>query len=318
MIIEMLHTIAPAFPVVFSTLGGALGQAFVGRQAAESLYQQPEAYKAIQKTKIIGLAITETGAILGLVISILFLLNPVPEASLYYASLGRIGIGLSIGVSGFIGGLMSSRPVVAACIATTRQPFFNGKILNLMFITQTLIMTPNIFGFLIALLIKAKLATAVSMAQGLQLLAAGICMGFGSIGPTIGLSTFAYAACMAIGKNKKIYGRIVSLTFVTEAMIETAAIFALLISLTILNWQVTPETPVAFGIAFIAAACCMALCTMAPGVSSGRTGAAACSKIAEIPEAAQNISRLNLLALAFIDSFPIYGLIVSITLLYFT
>ena len=318
MIIEMLHTISIVIPTLLSTLGSSLGQADIGVATTEAIYAQPEAYSALRKTSIIGLAITETASILGLVISILFLLNPVAEANFYYASFGRIGIAFAVGISGLMAGLMSAKPVVAACISTARQPFFNGKILNLMFITQTLIMTPNIFGFLIALLIRSKLNLVTSLVEGLQLLAAGICVGIGSIGPSIGLSTFAYAACIAIGENKKMYSKILSLTFVTEAMIETPAIFSLLISLSILQFSISPETDILRGIAFLAAAFCMGTSTIAAGMSSGNTGAAACRKIAEIPECAQQVSKINLLALALIDSFAIYGLIISIILLYLT
>lgn len=318
MIIEMLHTISVIIPTLFSTMGASLGQAAIGRQTIGAIYTQPEAHSPLRKVSIIGLAITETAAILGLVVSLVFLLSPVPEANFYYASLGRIGIGLAMGISGFMGGLLSAKPVVASAISVSRQPFFSAKILNLMFITQTLIMTPNIFGFLISLLIKSKIHLVTSLVEGLQLLSAGLVVGIGSIGPTIGLSTFAYAACLAVGKNKKMYNRILSLTFVTEAMIETPAIFALLISLSIMNFTVTPETDILRGIAFLSAALCMGVSSIAAGVSSGRTGAATCHKIAETPEVAQQVSKINILALALIDSFPIYGLIISIILIYVT
>lgn len=318
MIIEMLHTISVVIPTLFSTLGTSFGQAAIGKHTIQAIYRQPEAHSALRKTSIFGLAITETAGILGLVVSIMFILSPTPEAHPYYASFGRIGIALAMGISGFMGGLMASKPVIAACSSTARQPFFSAKILNLMFITQTLIMTPNIFGFLISLLIKSKLHLVTSLVEGLQLLAAGLVVGVGSIGPSIGLSTFAYAACIAVGKNKKMYNRILSLTFVTEAMIETPAIFALLVSLSIMNFNITPESDILKGIAFLSAAFCMGVSSIAAGISSGRTGAATCRKIAETPEVAQQVSKINILALALIDSFPIYGLIISIILIYVT
>jgi F-type H+-transporting ATPase subunit c len=318
MIIEMLHTVSIVIPVLFSIFGTSLGQARIGEHTIEAIDSQPEAYAALRKASIIGLAITETAAILGLVVSILFLLNPATEVNMYYASFGRMGIAIALGISGLMAGIMSAKPVIAACISTARQPFFSGKIINVMFITQTLIMTPNVFGFLIALLIRSKLPAVDSLVEGLQLLSAGIAVGIGSIGPSIGLSTFAYAACIAVGKNKKVYSKILSLTFVTEAMIETPAIFSLLISLSIINLPISSETDILRGIACLAAGSCMGVSSIAAGISSGRTGAAACAKIAEIPEMSQQVSKLNILALALIDSFPIYGLIIAITLLYVT
>lgn len=314
--IEAFYTLSIAFPVVFAALGAGIGQGLIGIKSLQAMNIQPHAGVEINRIALIGMTLTETSAILGLVVSILLLLDTSIPVSYHYAAFGKIGIGLAIGLTGFVAGIASSLPAQAACLSVARQPFFSNKILQLMLLTQTVIMTPNIFGFLIALLINLKTQNVSDLNGGLQLLAAGLSIGIGSIGPCIGLSMFAAAACTAIGINRKAYGKILPFTFVCEAIIETPVIFSLLIALLILNVTVGPTTPELQGIAFIGAALCMGLSTIGTGISAGRVGSSACYQIGNAPGIYPIISKIGLLALAMIDTFAIYGFIISIILIY--
>lgn len=314
--VEMMYVLSISIPVTMSALGAGIGQGLIGLKSLQAMDIQPSASSEINKISTVGLSLTETAAILGLVISIVLNLDTTVPLNYESAALGRLGIGIAIGLSGFIAGITSSLPAQAACLAVARQPFFANKILQLMLLTQTVIMTPNVFGFIIALLINLKVATATNLTQGLQMLAAGLSIGIGSIGPCIGLSLFAYSACQAIGINRKSYTKILPFTFIAEAIIETPVIFSLLIALLILNVKVSPTAPIIQGISFIAAAICMGLSTIGTGISAGRTGSAACEYIGQTPEHYSIISKVGLLALAMIDTFAIYGFIIAIILIY--
>ena len=314
--IELFYYIAIAIPVTLSAIGSGIGQGLIGNKAIKALHQQPQSANNISKICIIGVALTETTGILGAVISIMLLIDRTPMQDYFYASFGVFGIALAVGISGFCVGIASSLPAQAACNSLARQPFMNNKILNLMLITQTLIMTPNIFGFLVALLIKAKLATTITLTVAMQLLAAGISIGVGCIGPAIGLSLFAYSACAAVGINKKAYNKILTFTFVSEAIIETPAIFALLVSLTIITTNMD-QASFLKAFALLSAAICMGLCNISPGISSGRVGAKACEQIAFHLEQYPAFSKTTMLALAMIDTFAIYGLLTSMMLIFF-
>lgn len=54
-------------------LGGALGQGYTAGKAVEAIGRQPEAQGEITRTMVLGMAITETNAIYGLVIAIILL-----------------------------------------------------------------------------------------------------------------------------------------------------------------------------------------------------------------------------------------------------
>ena len=222
----------------------------------------------------------------------------------------------AIGLTSFIAGIASSLPAQAACLSVARQPFFSNKIIQLMLLTQSIIVTPNIFGFIIALLINMKLAHVDSLNGALQLLAAGMSIGIGSIGPCIGLSLFAASACTAIGKNRKAYGKVLPFTFICEGIIETPVIFSLLIALLILNIEITPTDFALQGIALLAGALCMSLSTIGTGINAGKVGAAACDQIGLNPDVYSIVSKIGLLALAMIDTFAIYGFIIAIMLIY--
>ena len=94
-----------------------------------------------------------------------------------------------------------------------------------MLITQSLIQTPVIFGLIVALLITASIGSVQTLVEGTQLLAAGICIGLGSIGPTIGLGRFTYQACYTAGINRSSYTKILPFTLISGAIIETPLIF---------------------------------------------------------------------------------------------
>lgn len=313
--IELLYYIALAAPATLSALGSGIGQGLIGKKALHAIHLQPEASSSISKVCIIGIALTETTGILGLVTSLLLLINPtVIDPS--YGTLCLSGIALAVGLSGLTVGIVSSYPAQAACEAIARQPFMHGKILNIMLITQTLIMTPNIFGFLVGLLIKNNMATATTLPVALQLFSSGLSIGGGSVGPAIGLSLFARAACRAVGFNKKAYSKILTFTFIGEAIIETPLIFSFIIALSILTTSMN-NAPILKGIALLASAICIALSTIAPGISSGKTGATTCDQIAQNIHQYSALSKTTLLALAMIDTCAIYGLLTSMMLIFF-
>ncbi len=314
--IESLYTLSIAFPMTFAALGAGIGQGLIGVKSLEAATIQPHATPEISRLSMIGMALTETSAIFGLVISIILLLDTSIPISYEYALFGKLGISIAIGLTSLVAGIASSLPAKSACLSVARQPFFSNKILQLMLLTQSLIMTPNIFGFLIALLINTQTSKVNSLNGGLQLLAAGLSIGVGSIGPCIGLSLFASAACTAIGINRKSYGKILPFTFICEAIIETPVIFSFLVALLILNASPIASDFSLQGIAFLTAALCMSLSTIGTGLSAGKVGSAACNQIGNAPEIYPIISKVGLLALAMIDTFAIYGFIIAIMLIY--
>lgn len=68
----------------------------------------------------------------------------------------------------------------------------------------------------------------------LKTIAAGIAIGFGAIGSAIGEGMIAAKALEAIGRNPEASDKVTTLMFVSMAITESTAIYALVVSLIIL------------------------------------------------------------------------------------
>jgi F-type H+-transporting ATPase subunit c len=68
-------------------------------------------------------------------------------------------------------------------------------------------------------------------AEAVKLLAAGICMGLGAIGPALGEGMIGARAMEAMSRNPKIADKIVPNMLVAMAVTESTGIYSLVISL---------------------------------------------------------------------------------------
>lgn len=315
---EFLHYGAIAGSIALSSISVGLGEGFISWSALKSIDRQPEAQEDIMRVAIIGMALVETVAVLGLLISILLLFYTSTSTTNIFANYAEIGIITAMGITGLVIGIASAVPAQAACHAVARQPFFSQRISGFMLMTQVVIQTPIISAFLVSLFIQNKAGIIVTFTDSLRFIASGLCVGIGSIGPAIGLSTFAKAAVSSLGKNSKTYDKLLSFTFISEALIETPVIFCLLIAITLLfavPYATTENT--ADGIIFLAAGLCTGLGTLGTGISSGITSAAACTQIGENPDSYNILSRTSILAQSLIETIVLYSVILSLLMILF-
>jgi F-type H+-transporting ATPase subunit c len=70
--------------------------------------------------------------------------------------------------------------------------------------------------------------------EAVKLLAAGLAIGLGALGPGIGIGLVAFSALQALGRNPGARGVIVTNMFVAIAFAEALAILALVVSLILL------------------------------------------------------------------------------------
>lgn len=71
-------------------------------------------------------------------------------------------------------------------------------------------------------------------AATVKLLAAGLAIGLGAIGPGIGIGILALGALQAIGRNPEAGGQIQTNMFIGIAFAEAVAIYALVVALILL------------------------------------------------------------------------------------
>ena len=66
--------------------------------------------------------------------------------------------------------------------------------------------------------------------EGMRMLAMALAIGFGAIGPGIGIGLIGQGALQALGRNPEAAGKIQGLTILTIAFAEAVAIYALVIA----------------------------------------------------------------------------------------
>lgn len=312
-----LHYSSIGFIVGLTSLGVGIGGGRASAKALQAINIAPTTYPEIFRAVIIGLALIETSAILGIVMALILMLGQTIEDSqqMVLIGVGEWGIAFALGISGGLVGILSALPAQQAAFSIARQPFFSPKILNAMLLTQSIVQTPVIFSFLIALFIKSQLDSVTTLANSIRLLASGICIGIGSIGPTLGLARFARVANESISFNRNAYSTIMPFTFISQAIIETPIIFAVLISMILLLKPIKPDNELMGAISCLATAFCAAFGTLGPGISSDKIASAACLEIAITPENSSILSRTSILGQGVIDAAAMYALLVSLIII---
>lgn len=300
--------------IIATAISAGISQGLTNRAAFKAIDIQPAAHDDLRKLALLASAIIETAAILGVFIGFLLLIDTGSVTDIWYSNLAKIGVGLAIIGAGLSIGFVSSWPAQEACYSIARQPFEAQRIFTFTLIVLSIIQTPLVLALIVALFIKAQAANVATISDSLRLIGAGFAIGIGCIGPALGLGVFSRAACRGLGINRNASARILTFTFISQAIIESPVIFAMVCSLILL--LSAPLTELA-GYAMLAAGLTMGLGTFGPGLSSGRTAAAACTQITLNPDAYTELARTSIFAQGVIDTAAIYVLLISLMIVFF-
>lgn len=158
-------------------------------------------------------------------------------------------------------------------------------------------------------------------------LTAGLAIGMGVVLPAIGQAHAATKAIEAIARQPSEAGTISRNLFVGLAMIESLALYVLIVALVLLfadplQSQVAAaarQGSAAFWFlvgSAVSAAAAITIGTMFAALGQGRVTGAALTAIAEQPEARDDISTTLFISLALLESLALYALIISLILLF--
>lgn len=310
----ILHYVAAAIAIGLGSIGGGIGHGIAGFAALDAMQRQPAANNPIFRAMFIALALIESGIIIAFIIALLLCFSS-GDISLG-AALTEIGISLLIGVAATVVSIASSFTATAAVHAISRHPMFAQKIHTMMLLTQSIIEAPIIFAFIVCLLMRSAMTATMTIAQGWQLFAGGLATMLGCIGPSIGLGFFTYAACTAIGYNTKAYNKIFPFSLLAEAIIETPMIFSLVMSFLIIYHPSDPHS-VSSAYIYLASAFSIGISAIGSAAGIGFAAAKSVRALGVNPDVTYNILFKNTLLIAtFIESSVIYGLVISLLLLF--
>jgi len=312
---ELLHVAAIGIAIIFGGIGSGLGQGIAGLGAIHAMSRQDIGSDHIIRTMVLGLALIESGGILALVISLMMLFGPIQQFTIGIG-LAEIGMGCAIGLAAAAISIASSYAVKAACQSIARQPFFYQKIVTLMLLAQSIIGAPGVFAFIIALLIKINITPTISVIDGIKYLAAGLTVGVGSIGPSIGQAIFAASSCQAAGRNKQAYGKLLTFSLLSQAVVQTPLIFCLIIAIMIIfKSAATITMPIVAIAAFFSPSFAISIGSLGTAVAIGYAASKNCYYIVMDEKNYPLFIRTSLLAQAIIESAAIYALIVALILI---
>ena len=68
-------------------------------------------------------------------------------------------------------------------------------------------------------------------AEAIKMLAAGLCMGLGALGPGIGIGILGYGAMQGLARNPEARGPIMTNMLIAIAMAEAIGIYALIVAI---------------------------------------------------------------------------------------
>ncbi|MDF1593055.1 MAG: ATP synthase F0 subunit C [Desulfobacterales bacterium] len=219
----------------FGAIGSGLGSGFAGKESCMGTARQPEMAGQLTTTMLIGSAVCQTPAIFAIVVSLMLIFIDFGNAPLYPTWAAFIGAGLSTGLaaigSGYGGGLAAG----ASCEGIARQPQSVGTVITAMLVGQAVAQTASIFGLLISFILMFKTyPESMALSASMALLSAGICMGFGGIGPGIGNGMAAQGAVKWVARNLEHSGDLIRTMLVGQAVSQSTAIYAMVVSLVLI------------------------------------------------------------------------------------
>ncbi len=216
-------------------IGSGIGAGFPAGEACRGMAHQPAVSKRLTTNMLIGSAVCQTPSIFALVISFILLYANVAGKPTWPTWAALFGAGLSAGLSAIGAGFGSGLVAASSCEGIARQPQSATVVTNSMLLGQAITQTTAIYGLLIAFILLFKSYPASdAVAPAMALIASGLCMGIGAIGPGIGEGFTAQSAIKWIARNQEQVGAITRNMLVGMAVAESTGIYSMVIALILL------------------------------------------------------------------------------------
>jgi F-type H+-transporting ATPase subunit c len=214
--------------VGLAAIGSGLGSGIPAGTSTAGIARQPAASGLIRTNMLVGAAVTQTPAIFGLVIAFLLLFIDWSAKPAYPTWAALLGAGLSTGLSAIGPGLGNGLTAGEASAGVARMPDAQGQITTSMLLGLTVAQSTVIYGFLVSLiLLFVDTADPNSAMAWATLLGAGLCMGFGGIGPGIGEGITAAYAVRRIARGPANQVLLTRVMLVGQAVSESTGIYSL-------------------------------------------------------------------------------------------
>ena len=219
----------------FGAIGSGIGCGFPAGEACSGTARQPEMVGQLTTNMLIGSAVCQTPAIFSMVVALMLMFMKFSNAPLNPTWAALLGAGISTGLAAIGSGIGGGMAAGGSCEGISRQPRSVGQVTTIMLVGQAVAQTPSIFGLLVSFILMFKaFPEATTMSASMALLGAGISMGFGGIGPGIGNGMAAESTAKWVARNLEKTGDLMRTMLVGQAVSQSTAIYAMVISLVLI------------------------------------------------------------------------------------
>jgi F0F1-type ATP synthase membrane subunit c/vacuolar-type H+-ATPase subunit K len=234
-----------------------------------------------------------------------------------------LGAAVSVGLAGLSAGFITGQTAGAAMRAIGRQPSADALLLRTTIISLCVKETGAIFCLVVSLLLVFGGFTngVVDYARGASLLAAGLAVGLGSFGPNLGAGITGADACEGVGRSPSHSLPITTNMLIGQAMTQTAAIYALVVSILLLytvpavGEDQSVATQIITSMAYIGAAISIGIGTFGSGLGSGLVTGLSCKWMSRQIVQKALWMRITIITSAIAQTTAIYALVISFLLI---
>lgn len=224
-----------------------------------------------------------------------------------------LGAGLAMGL-GAIGSAIGEGMIAMKAVQSLgRQPRASSKIIRIMIISQAVTETAAIFALVVSLLLLFQGGEAPFI-KGFTFIAAGIAIGFGTIGAGLGAGLPGSAAMEGIGDQPENSDVLTIQMIIGQAVTQTSTIFALTVALILVMLE--PEYTFLKIFAILGAGCAMGFGAVGPGIGDGLVARQANKAVARDPRNMGLLTRTMIIGQAITETTDIYAMVVTLILIF--
>lgn len=233
--IQAASLLAAGLCMGFGAVGSGIGAGLPAGSSCIAIARQPAVSGRLTTNMLIGTAVCQTPAIFAMVVSLLLLFRAPGPAPVSPTWAAMIGAGLSTGLAAIGSGYGGGMAAGACCEGVARQPEAAAAATTTMLVGQAVAQTPAVFGLLISFILMFKaFPESHTLSAPVSLLAAGLCTGIGGLGPGIGNGLVAEGAVRWVARNLESAGDLMRLMLVGQAVSQSTAIYAMVVSLVLI------------------------------------------------------------------------------------
>lgn len=282
----------------FAGLWVGIWEGILARKSIETIGKAPDMSGYLLPMTILGIALVESAAIYGLIVAFQVLWKD------FIDPMVALWGGLAIGLAG-LGVWIGEWKVVAWALQSMEINRANrSKILTYMILFIALVESAAIYGLIIAF----QLVESTTVVW-LTWVWAWLAIGLAWLGVGIGEWMLAYRSIDAMGKRPMLASFFLTMTILGIALVESAAIYGLVISFSILG-----NAAVAW-LAALAAGVAIGFSALGAGVGEGILVGGAMNAMERNPAHKSKILTFMILFIALVEVLAIYWLIIAFQIL---